>query len=367
MDSKFFYLLFNRVNGLGPRRLNRLLEYFETADKVWYADRDQLSKVPDIPSAIIDEILTKRNQLNPVKELQRLKDQGIGVLFSDEPEYPPLLKEIFDPPKVLYYRGNPAVFGKRTFAIVGARKATHYGLSVSETIAAELAAADVCVVSGMARGIDSAAHKGALNVSGSTAAVLGCGVDVVYPKENRKLMDEIIKTGIVISEFPPGVSPIPGNFPQRNRIISGLSEGIMIIEAAEKSGSLITADFALEQGRDVFAVPGQVTNSLNRGAHRLIKQGARLVETAADVFEELAIEPSMLESNPKNSINGLTLIDKKIYNIVSDVPVNSEFIIETSGISASEVLSTLLCLELQGLIKQLPGHLYVRHAGNGMF
>lgn len=367
MDSKIYYLLFNRVNGLGPRRLNRLLEYFGTPDKVWYADREQLSKVPDIPPGIIDEIVTRRRQLNPEHEIQKLKDQGIGVLFSDEPGYPPLLKEIFDPPKVLYFRGNPTVFSKRTFGIVGARKATHYGLTVSESIAGDLAAADLCIVSGMARGIDSAAHKGALGALGSTAAVLGCGVDITYPRENKKLMDEIIKTGIVISEFPPGTSPIPGNFPQRNRIISGISEGIMIVEAAEKSGSLITADFALEQGRDVFAVPGQVTNSLNRGAHRLIKQGARLVETAADVLEELGIDYSILDEKPKSSINGLTSVDKKIYNIVSDVPVSSEFIIETSGRSPSEVLSTLLCLELQGLIRQLPGHLYVRSAGNGSF
>lgn len=362
MDSKFFYLLFNRVNGLGPRRLSRLLEYCGTPDKVWHADREQLSKVPDIPPAIIDEIITKRKQLNPQVELQRLKEMGIGVLFLDEPDYPPLLKEIFDPPKVLYFRGNPAVFTKRTFGIVGARKASHYGLSVSESIAGDLAAAGLCIVSGMARGIDSAAHKGALTSSGTTAAVLGCGIDIVYPRENRKLMDEIIKTGIVVSEFPPGTSPIPGNFPQRNRIISGISEGIMIVEAAEKSGSLITTDFALEQGRDVFAVPGQVTSSLNRGAHRLIKQGARLVETAADVLEELGIESSIVDQNPKNSIKSLTMIDKKIYNIVSDVPVSSEFIIETSGISSSDVLSTLLCLELQGLVRQLPGHLYVRCA-----
>lgn len=360
MDSKFFYLLFNRVNGLGPRRLSRMLEYFGTPEKVWYADREQLSKVPEIPVGIVDEILTKRKQLNPELELQRLKDLGIGVLFSDEPDYPPLLKEIFDPPRVLYFRGSPAVFFKRTFGIVGARKATHYGLSVSEVIAGDLAAAGLCIVSGMARGIDSSAHKGALGVSGSTAAVLGCGVDIVYPRENKKLMDEIIKTGIIVSEFPPGTPPTPGNFPQRNRIISGISEGIMIVEAAEKSGSLITADFALEQGRDVFAVPGQVTNSLNRGAHRLIKQGARLVENAGDVLEELGMDSSMFDQKPKTSINGLTSVDKKIYNIVSDVPVSSEFIIETSGISSSEVLSTLLCLELQGLVRQLPGHLYVR-------
>ncbi|HWI54939.1 MAG TPA: DNA-processing protein DprA, partial [Desulfobacteria bacterium] len=266
------------------------------------------------------------------------------------------------------------VLQSSSFAIVGARKATYYGLSAAESIAGDLSRAGVCVVSGMARGIDAAAHRGALTGAGATAAVLGCGVDVVYPKENKRLMDEIIEKGIVLSEFPPGTSPAAGNFPQRNRIIAGLSQGLMVVEAAEKSGSLITADFALEQGRDVFAVPGLVTSPLNRGAHRLIKQGARLVESAFDILEEMGLnncfstsENNILAEKPKITVNDLTSDERRIYNITSDIPISSEVIIQKSGSSAGDVLSILLTMELKGLITQLPGQLYARRGESVRF
>ena len=348
------------IDGLGPHRLNTLVKTFGSAQKAWFAPEHDLLSLPKFPRKIIKDIVEKRNRLDPQEEIEKLHQAGIKIVFADEPEYPPRLLEIFDPPGILYARGLPEVLKKPMFAVVGARRASYYGLTVATRIARELAEAGLCVVSGMARGIDSAAHRGALEAGLPTAAVLGCGVDVVYPKENKKVMDEIITKGIVISEFPPGVKPVAGNFPQRNRIISGLAEGVLVIEAAAQSGSLITADFALEQGRDVFAVPGQVTNRLNRGAHGLIKQGAKLVEEAGDILEELGHQVVLRPPSPGNEKKSLTQNEKKVYNIILDNPVNSETIIDKTGLKSSEVLSVLLVMEMKGLVKQLPGQRYVR-------
>ncbi len=361
LDSRIFYVLLSMVDGLGPRRLSVLVDFFGSAEQVWYAGENELKSVPGIPGKVISELVDRRKRLDPEKEIQKLADSGISVIFGDDAAYPEILKQIYDPPKVLYLKGNSEVLQEPMLAVVGARKATHYGLRVAETIARELAEAGLCVVSGMARGIDTAAHKGALSVLKPTVAVLGCGVDIVYPVENKKVMADIIERGAVISEFPPGTPPVAGNFPQRNRLISGLSLGVLVVEAAEKSGSLITADFALEQGRDVFAVPGQVTNRLNRGAHRLIKQGAKLVEEARDILEELGyrIEPA---GRPKSvPEENLTREEKKIYNIILDDPVSSDIIISKTGLKSSEVLSLLLVMEMKGLLKQLPGQRYVRN------
>lgn len=367
MDARFYHILLSMIAGLGPRRLAVLNQALGSPEKVWCGSEKDLLAVPGIPRKVIDELLTKRKRLNPEKEVQKLRDQGIKILFSDEPVYPPRLQHIFDPPGVLYLKGNPDVLQKPMLAIVGARKASYYGTAVAENIARDITRAGLVVVSGMARGIDTAAHRGALGVSGQTVAVLGCGVDVIYPRENRRVMAEIIEQGAVISEFPPGTAPVAGNFPQRNRLISGLSEGVLIIEAAEKSGSLITADMALEQGRDVFAVPGQVTNPLNRGTHRLIKQGARLVEDAGDILEELGLKAvagtaagSEDASAPEQGTGELTPSEKKVYGLISENPVTGEMIIKKTGLGSAEVLSLLVILEIKGLIRQLTGQRYIR-------
>ena len=363
LDSKTYCMLLSMVQGLGPRWQAVLTEAFGSPEQVWHAGEDQLHKIPRIPRKVIIDILAKRESLEPQRVMQKLKDDGISVLYVDEPMYPHILKEIYDPPKILYVKGDPRILQQTMVAIVGARKASPYGLAVAEKIAGELADAGLCVISGMARGIDTAAHRGALGVSAPTAAVLGCGVDVVYPPENRRLMAAIIENGAVISEFPPGTQPVAGNFPQRNRLISGLARGVLIIEAAERSGSLITADFALEQGRDVFALPGQVTNPLNKGAHRLIKQGARLVEDARDILEEFGLVSDI--SNGENEklrdqeIN-LTANEKRVYNVVSDEPVSSEVIIANAGLEPSEVLALLLVMEMKGIVRLLPGERYIR-------
>ncbi len=364
MDAKDYYVLLSMVNGLGPLRLAKLINVFGCPQAVWLASERELQAVPGITRPVVADLLAKRNRLDPDKEIQRLKRAGIKTVFVDDSAYPPRLKQIFDPPKALYVRGNIEVLQSPMFSVVGARKATYYGLTVAERIAFELAEAGLCVVSGMARGIDTAAHKGALRAVKPTVAVLGCGVDVVYPPENKKIMAEIIEKGAVISEFPPGTSPAAGNFPQRNRLISGLSAGVLVVEAAEKSGSLITADFALEQGRDVFAVPGQVTNKLNKGAHWLIKQGARLTEEAADILDELGYELDLNKCRDEDPTEDLTQKEKKVYNIISDDPVCSEVIIDKTGLKSSEVLSILLLMEMKGLVVQLPGQRYVRCLSN---
>ncbi|WP_418790262.1 DNA-processing protein DprA [Phosphitispora sp. TUW77] len=366
VDTKAYYVLLSMVDGLGPRRLAALIELMGTAEKVWYASESVLRSVPGIPAKVISSLLDKRKELNPESEVQKLADRGIGLVFIDEPEYPRILKSIYDPPKVLYVRGKKNILNEQMFAVVGSRRATHYGLTAARAIAGELSRVGLGIVSGMARGIDSAAHRGALDSGGVTIAVLGCGVDVVYPRENRNIMEEIIEKGAVISEFPPGTSPVAGNFPQRNRLISGLSCGVLVIEAAEKSGSLITVNFALEQGREVFAVPGQVTNKLNRGCHQLIRQGACLVENAGDILEELGLigTDKTLPKHDICCIRGniyLTDEEKRVYNIISDDPISSETIICKTGIRPSDVISMLLVMELKGLVKQLPGQRYVRN------
>lgn len=362
MEAKFYNVLLSMVEGLGPRWLATLTKAFGSPQGVWQAPEAELKVIPRIPRKVVADLIQKRDTLVPEQVLAKLTRAGIKFIFSDEPVYPPLLKEIYDPPKVLYFKGESALFQLPMVAVVGARKASPYGLAVAEKFGRELAEAGICVVSGMARGIDTAAHRGALSVNGPTVAVLGCGVDVVYPAENRRLMSEIADRGLVISEFPPGTGPAAGNFPVRNRIISGLAKGVVIIEAAEKSGSLITADCALEQGRDVFAVPGQISNPLNKGAHRLIKHGAKLVEDLSDILDELGT----CSSCPDNKISGnlnkinLTVEEKTLYNVISDEPVCSETLIEQSGLGPAQVISMLLILELRGLIRQLPGERYIR-------
>lgn len=349
------------VKGLGPRRLTALVDYFGSAGDVWQAPEKEILSVPGIPPNVAADLLAKRKTLDPVKEMQRLCNLGIQVVSLEDAGYPSALKQIYDPPRVIYLRGNAEVLQRPMIAVVGARKATYYGLVVAEKLARGLTEAGLCIVSGMARGIDTAAHKGALSVFKPTVAVLGCGVDIVYPRENKKIMTDIIEKGVIISEFPPGTSPAAGNFPQRNRIISGLSKGVIVIEAAEKSGSLITADFALEQGREVFAVPGLITNRLNRGAHRLLKQGAKLVEEINDILDELGVDfvsDNMFQEN--NSVENLTPKEKKVYNIISDEPLNTDSIIDHTGFNSPDVLSILLRMEIKGLIKQLPGQRYVR-------
>jgi len=289
-----------------------------------------------------------------------LKAKGIKVTLLKEDDYPEELRHIYDPPPVLYWQGSRLPGEGLKIALVGTRKATPYGLRVALQLACELAEAGVGVVSGLARGIDSAAHRGALKAGGLTWAVLGCGVDVVYPPENRQLYQEIKEKGAVISEFPPGTPPHPGHFPARNRIISGLCQGVVVVEAPSRSGALITADMALEQNRDVFAVPGPITSRASRGCLELIQQGAKMVTCTGDILSEYGFvipdrSPSGGETRPP-----LLPGEEAVWPFLGDVPVHLDFLLSRTGMSPGDLGRLLVQMELRGLVKRLPGGFYQR-------
>ncbi|HEX2947148.1 MAG TPA: DNA-processing protein DprA [Clostridia bacterium] len=274
---------------ISPRKRLALLNYFRDPVFLWEAGESELRASQLCTPKIISYIMDNDIRRDADKLTERIRASDISVITIHDASYPQMLKYTADPPAVLYCRGR-LMSDEHCVAVVGSRKATWYGLDMSKRLSSELARHGVTVVSGMARGVDSKAHCGALEAGGRTIAVLGCGVDIVYPSENRGLMEEICKQGAVISEFLPGTEPIPFNFPARNRIISGLSRGVVIVEASEKSGSLITADYALEQGRDVFAVPGNINSMNSSGTNRLIREGARIITCAGDILDEINIK-----------------------------------------------------------------------------
>jgi DNA processing protein len=293
---------------------------------------------------------------------------GITVVLYDDATYPERLRHIPDPPPLLYMKGTLAPADCNAISIVGTRRATAYGKTVAAKIAGDLARMGVTIVSGLAYGIDAAAHKGALEAGGRTLAVLGCGVDVIYPRANEKLYQHIPSSGAILSELPLGVQPDPGFFPMRNRIVSGLSLGTLVVEAPLKSGALITARFAMEQGREVFATPGNIFSPYSEGCHKLIKDGAKLVENIYDVLAE--IERNISGIAPAEEIpvspSGrpleipLTADEKKVFNFLSMTPVHIDEIGEECGLSASKTSASLMMLEVKGLIQQLAGKLFVR-------
>jgi DNA processing protein len=306
------------------------------------------------------------------REAEQARQLGASFLMIRDAAYPALLKEIFDPPLLLYARGDLALVGAPAIGIVGTRRPTAYGRAMAERLANDLAARGLVIVSGLARGVDSAAHRGALQVGGKTIAVLGTGMDVPYPAENKKLLAEIAEKGLLLSEFPLGSFPAPQNFPIRNRIIAGLSLGVVVVEAAQYSGSLITARLAMEQNREVFGVPGAVTNKNSWGPHIRIKQGAKLVQDWQDVVEELPAEvrralissPDATSEPGKPSLFAESLSEREqaIYGLLQvDEPVHIDEILDTlAQFSSSEVLATLLDLEFKSLVRQLPGKNFVK-------
>ena len=293
-------------------------------------------------------------------ELRLIEELNISIVTLGDPSYPNNLRQIYDPPPLLYVRGDMEPGDDLAVSIVGSRLTSNYGRITTERIAADLARHGATIVSGMARGIDSAAHRGALSAGGRTIAVLGCGVDIVYPPENRRLFEEIIAHGAVVSEFPLSTPPDGVNFPRRNRVISGLSLGVVVVQANARSGSLITARLALEQNRDVFAVPGNVGMAGSRGTNRLIKQGAKLIESAEDILEEIL--PRFQHQVPESKDRKPSLEEKeeRVYQLLENDPVHIDSIIALTGMSASHVSAILLQLELKGLVQQLSGKQFVK-------
>jgi DNA processing protein len=349
------------VPGIGNVTFRRLLEYFETPEAALSAPPAALAAVRGVTPAILEAIAQASWRGFAEAECFRLATSGARIVTFTSADYPKSLFEIPDPPPFLYVRGELRCH-ETSVAIVGSRRATAYGLQTTARLAGSLAGQGVTVISGMARGVDTAAHKGALAASGRSIGVLGCGIDRVYPPENRKLFQEMAEKGCLVSEFPLGTLPLAENFPRRNRIISGLSRGVLVVEAAENSGSLITAQYALEHGRDVFAVPGNISFATSRGSNRLIKQGAKLVDCVEDILEELPgfgnVSGSGGQQLPATRTFSLTPKEAAIYEVLARSPLHIDDIIAQTELTAGEVSSMLLHLELKGAVTPLPGTHY---------
>lgn len=363
-DRELFYWLALRLApGVGSIRFARLLRLFKSPEAVFKASALDLARLPRLPQKTINA-LTRFDWGRQVEdELKRVRDRGLKLITLNSPEYPARLKEIHDPPPVLWVAGGIRREDLAAVALVGSRGATDYGRETAARLAGDLAGAGVCVVSGMALGIDAAAHRGALAAGGRTIGVLGCGLDIVYPRPNRDLFKRLPQSGALISEFPLGSEPEPGHFPVRNRIISGMSLAVIVVEAAEKSGALITARLALEQNRDVMAVPGRAGSMKSRGAHALLKEGARLVETGRDILDE--IRPQLGPRPPAKPRSAaprpeLTSEGKKVWEALGEETIHIDQLGRKAGLAPSGLAPVLLDLELKGLIRQLPGMRYIR-------
>ncbi|MCL6612189.1 MAG: DNA-processing protein DprA [Peptococcaceae bacterium] len=358
MDERGYFLAWQITLPGSAKRVWHLIELFGSAGNAWKATEKQLINIGGFAAGDARELVLRRRGVNPEAEMSLLEKKGITFLHFGDPGYPEILRNIFDPPPGLFVKGEIKQSDSQAVALVGSRKATRYGIAAAAKLAGELAGAGVTVVSGMARGIDTAAHRGALAAGGRTIAVLGCGLDVAYPRENAGLMEEIARSGAVVSEFPLGTPPEAWHFPVRNRIISGLSRGVVVVEAASRSGALITADFALDQGREVMAVPGNITSEVSRGPNRLIRQGARPVESAGDILEDLGLERLFGAEDREAPRINLSPEEEAVRKIISSEPAALDDLIDRSGLPAQKVLAALTFLEMKGVVRQLPGKLY---------
>ena len=369
------WLALSLTPGLGPTKSRKLVEHFGSAEAVFRASLTELEG-SGIPAVSAQSLATGKSIELAQEEIAHAATAGATVLSMDDPLYPPRLKEIYDPPLVLYVRGAVDVLSKAGIAMVGTRHPTPYGSGMAERLASDLAAQGLVIISGMARGVDTASHRGTIAAKGRTVAVFGTGVDVIYPKENSRLSEQILTLGgTLISEFPLGTFAAPQNFPIRNRILSGMSVGVLVVEAAEYSGTRITARLALEQNRDVFAVPGNVTNKNSWGPNTLIKQGAKLVATWEDVWEDLPTEvrlaltpPASPESQASSSASlfpdeGLPPHEKRILSLLkADEATHIDELVEKleAELSSSEIFAALFELELNGKVRQMPGKNFVK-------
>lgn len=360
VEKVHYWLWLNNIKGIGLKKMRYLLDYFDSPDYVWEATYDDLCQIRRLSEADKQAIMSSRDIDKVIAYYNKLNEGGIQFYSIEDPLYPEQLGNIYDFPYGIYVKGRLEPDAPK-IAIVGARKCTEYGREVAKYFGRELAKMGIIVISGMARGIDTAAHRGALEGGGKTYAVLGCGVNICYPKENYALMNDISGSGALISEFPVNMSPKAGHFPLRNRIISGMSDGIFVVEAAEKSGSLITADQALEQGRDVFSVPGRITDKYSEGTNRLIKMGAKMVTHVDDILEEISVQ--FTQEKQKNSENislGLAEIEKIVYSCLSLEPLFIDDLHRMTKIPLEELQLILTKMEFKGVIKQLPNKYFIK-------
>ena len=355
------WVALSRVKGLGCVGFKKLAAHFADPTAALSARPAELKNVAGLDKDAIEGLLGFSEWAEAEAEIRRAREAGVRIVPFIDPHYPARLRAIADPPTLLYIKGEFSAADEKAVAIVGSRSASDYGRKVARNICRGLASLGFTVVSGMARGIDGTAHESALDGGGRTIAVLGSGVDRIYPPEHEGLSERIARQGAVISELPLGARPVAFNFPARNRLISGLSLGVVVVEATEKSGSLITAAHALEQNREIFAVPGEVGSSRSRGAHRLIRQGAKLVENADDIIEEIAPQLARPEgARRRQRVLPQDCSDdtRKIFGLLQERILQIDEVIETSGLSSAQVSQILLELELQGFLRQLPGKRY---------
>jgi DNA processing protein len=368
-----------RTNGVGPTTFAKLLKHFGSPDRALGASVGELAKVDGIGIKTAEKNFSTRDKFDVEAELELAEKLGVWIIHWDDERYPPALKQIYDPPPVLYIKGSLVRSDSLAVAIVGSRHCSLYGQEQASRFAHLLASAGFTICSGMARGIDTAAHQGALSARGRTIAVQGCGLANIFPPENKRLFELISESGACISELPLNYEPLSENFPSRNRIIAGLSLGTIVIEAGLRSGALITANAALENERDVMAVPGKIDSPLSKGPHYLIKQGAKLIESIEDVMEVFGNIGKQLEAHinqatseatkkietAKFDAGQLNLSDseKLIYNCLNKDPMHLEQIIAEIDISAGSINAGLISLRLKGLIKQMPGSLFLRNYG----
>jgi DNA processing protein len=373
-ESLHFWVGLTRIEGLGVRGAHRLIQHFGSPQAAYMASLTELESC-GVPAHVAQAISAQAGLKEAEKEVREVAKADGRLIAADSEDYPPLLKQIPDAPLLLYVRGDARSLSQHAVAVVGTRRPSAYGSSVAHRLAHDLAQRQLVVISGLARGIDSAAHRGALEAKGTTVAVLGSGIDVIYPRENKRLAEQVAKSGAVISEFPLGTGPTPENFPIRNRIISGLSLGVVVVEAAEYSGSLITARQAVEQNREVFAVPGNITSAQSFGPNHLIKQGAKLVDQWMDVIEEFPAEIRMQLLPPAEASEGqlldaqtgslfeasLSPDQKAIFEVLrADQALFVDEIVGAARVPQPRVLAALLELEMHGLIRQLPGKNFIR-------
>jgi len=365
-----------RADSVGATTFAKLIKHFGSADRALGASVSELAKIDGVGFKTAEQIAATRGKFDVTAELELAQKLDVWIINLDDERYPPVLKQIYDPPPVLYIKGSLSREDNLAISIVGSRRCSLYGQEQSSRLAHFLSSAGFTICSGMARGIDTAAHQGALSAGGRTIAVQGCGLENIYPPENKKLFELIAESGACISELPLGFEPLSENFPPRNRIIAGLSLGTIVVEAGFRSGALITARAALENNREVMAVPGKIDSPLSRGAHRLIKQGAKLIESVEDVMEALGYIGEQLEDHvstaaekaaksietPLFDIKALKLSspEKAIYECLKKEPLHIEEIIDDTDLAAGSVNAGLVSLRLKGLIKQLPGSLFVK-------
>lgn len=349
------------VDGIGHVRIRRLVDGFGSTEALFSARPEDLMRAARIDRITAESVLFRRHSGYGRDQLKRARDSGVRILTCWDADFPTALRHIFDPPALLFVKGQLPAGGQPCIAVVGTRTPSPYGRHMAEVLGRELSGHGICVVSGLARGVDTWAHRGGLIGEGGTVAFLGNGVDVVYPPENARLSRQIMEHGALISEFPLGIRPAPAHFPRRNRLISGMSTGTIVVEAGEKSGALITAYMALEQGRDVFAVPGEVTNPRSRGPHQLIKEGAKLVESLSDVLSEVpGYQVTETSVQCGKFPPGLTREENGLWVHLSDRPIHIDKIALEAGVSTHSAMALLLSMELKDRVKQLPGMLFMR-------